>query len=452
MIPLVLKIAQLFGIDRAVAYTLASRGWQIIAGLITIIFIGHYLSPIQQGFYYTFSSILALQVFFELGLTYVILQFASHEKARLEWTLLRTLDGSEPAKERLSQLLHLSLRWYGIAALLMIVFIIPTGFILFGKSPDAAHAGKWQFAWFWLVITTGSALFMSPVFAILEGCGLVADIARLRTTQDITAYLMFWLALFLGAGLLAVPVLQTIRVVISFLWLLRHYRSFIGALTRPKDSTVPLSWWNEIWPMQWRIALSWISGFFIFNLFNPILFAYFGAAEAGKMGMSLSIAGALNLMSMTWVNTKIPMFGQLVALKKFAELDRLFFGMLKFALVVSMAGGSVLMLILSLLRKYHVPLSERVLDPIPFGLLLATAVVNVIVFSEAAYLRAYKEEPFLLNSLVGAIISALVCYVFGRSYGAIGMAYGYFGVTLLVGLTWATWVFRSKRKIWNTCC
>src|SRR5271163_895400 len=80
------KIARLkhfIGLDRAIAWTLAARLWSMAAGIATLLLIAHYLSPAQQGYYYTFASLVALQVFFELGFSYVVLQLASHERAQL---------------------------------------------------------------------------------------------------------------------------------------------------------------------------------------------------------------------------------------------------------------------------------------------------------------------------------------------------------------------------------
>jgi hypothetical protein len=34
-----------------------------------------------------------------------------------------------------------------------------------------------------------------------------------------------------------------------------------------------IDWWKEVWPFQWRIAISYACGFFIFQLFNPVLFS-----------------------------------------------------------------------------------------------------------------------------------------------------------------------------------
>ena len=79
------RILSLTGVNRAVGYSLLARGWQVIAGPISILLVTKFFSLEEQGFYYTFASILALQVFFELGLAFVIMQFSSHEFATLAW-------------------------------------------------------------------------------------------------------------------------------------------------------------------------------------------------------------------------------------------------------------------------------------------------------------------------------------------------------------------------------
>ena len=443
-------IKELTGIDRAVTYTLTLRLFQIIAGLVTIVFIAYYLSPVHQGYFYTFSSILGLQVFFELGLTYVILQFSSHEKAHLEWSPRRTIEGNSAAKARLGSLMRLSIRWYGVAAFLFIIILVPVGLYFFGRNPNADTATNWQIPWILLVLPTAGILLLSPIFAILEGCGMISDVARYRTIQDIIAYIFFWSGLWLGGKLFAIPLLQSTRLIISLLWLFCFYRFFIKKIIRFKIDKIRLDWWSELWPMQWRMALSSMSGYFIFSMFIPILFAYCGAEEAGKMGMSLSVAGALNTLSMVWITTKIPTFGQLIALKKFNELDTIFQRAFKQAFLISVIGGICLLSCQLVLRMYHIPIAFRLLDPFSFGLLLGVSVINVIIFSEATYLRAHKEEPFLLNSVVGAILITLMCFLIGPSYGAIGMAAGYFILTATVSLIWATYIFFSKRNKWHS--
>src|ERR1700735_369594 len=71
------------GLDRAIAFTVMARFWSATAGLMTVLLIARFLTPKEQGYYYTFSSLVALQIVFELGFSFVVLQLASHERAEL---------------------------------------------------------------------------------------------------------------------------------------------------------------------------------------------------------------------------------------------------------------------------------------------------------------------------------------------------------------------------------
>jgi len=69
---------KLIGLDRAILFTIGSRGWQTAAGAITMLLIARNLRPVEQGYYYTFSSLVAIQLIFELGFSFVVLQTAAH--------------------------------------------------------------------------------------------------------------------------------------------------------------------------------------------------------------------------------------------------------------------------------------------------------------------------------------------------------------------------------------
>jgi len=71
------------GLDRSIAFTVAARLCQIAGSAGTVLLIVRFLSPLEQGYYYTLLSLMALQTVFELGFSFVILQLAAHESALL---------------------------------------------------------------------------------------------------------------------------------------------------------------------------------------------------------------------------------------------------------------------------------------------------------------------------------------------------------------------------------
>ena len=73
------NIARRLGVDKSIAYSSGGRIIGGFSGVASAFFITSFLTGVEQGFYYTFGSILALQVFFELGLTGIMTQYVAHE-------------------------------------------------------------------------------------------------------------------------------------------------------------------------------------------------------------------------------------------------------------------------------------------------------------------------------------------------------------------------------------
>lgn len=65
MIDLIKSISKKIGIDAAIAYTILARIIQAGGGVITLLFVARYLTKVEQGYYYTFGSILAIHFFME---------------------------------------------------------------------------------------------------------------------------------------------------------------------------------------------------------------------------------------------------------------------------------------------------------------------------------------------------------------------------------------------------
>lgn len=433
-------------IDRAIGWTAAARIWPILAGPVSVVLIAARLNAGEQGFYYTFASIVSFQVMFELGLGMVVLQFASHEKAFLEWQSDGTVQGSDVEKGRLAALFRKTLQWYAIATALSAATLLTGGTLFLAFKPTPV--GGWLAPWTAVAFLAGATLFLTPFLSVLEGCGLVADVARVRTWQVIASNIAGWIVLIAGGRLWASPAISIASLLVGGAWVLAIHRRFFSDLLHTRGDGI--SWREEVWPFQWRIAVSWISSYFLFHLFIPVLFASRGPAAAGRMGMSLALASAVYAVSNSLMTTKIPRFGELIARRDFAELDARFFPAMGQSFGVMALGATVLFAGTLALRAVGHRWSERLLEPVPFALLLAAMTVNTIFFAEAVYLRAHKSEPLLGVFVASALAVGASTLFLGRAYGATGMMLGYFSATLIVSAGGGTLVFLRKRREWHT--
>lgn len=438
------------GLDRAIVFTVTARFWSAFAGVVTILLIARFLTPSEQGYYYTFSSLVALQIVFELGFSFVVLQLAAHERARLTFLPDGRVEGDLVARSRLASILQKSVRWYGVAALLMGMTVLPAGLYFFATHQHAGPAVSWKLPWCLLVVAAMLTFQVDPVFSFLEGCGSISQVARMRLCQAMLGSLLAWTAMATHHGLFspAMVILGQASVGLGFLLMSNRRRLLRSLLTFPVGEHL-VGWRTEIWPFQWRIAISWLCGYFIFQLFNPVLFAYQGPVAAGRMGMSLSIASSIGGVALAWMSTKASPFGNLVARGDFTQLDKLFFRTLWQSTALLIACGSTFLFVLTVFGRSFPKLAMRMLPPWAFALLLLTGIMNHIVFSEAFYLRAHKREPFLQQTVAVAITLCFSTFLLGKYSGANAVTVGYFLTALLIGFPWGTYVFISKRKEWH---
>jgi O-antigen/teichoic acid export membrane protein len=436
------------GIDQPIAFTILARGWTSFAGLVTVALIARFLTPAEQGYYYTFGSLVALQIIFELGFSLVILQMASHERAHLTINAGGTITGDIVAHSRLASVLQKAVRWYSSAAVLLAAFLLFAGLYFFSSHPSGGAAVHWRFPWMAAAIAAAVTFQLDPILSFMEGCGYIANVARVRFCQAAIGSLLAWTALALHHGLFAPALIIAGNALVSAVWLGSHRRFLLGLL-RHNPNPHRVRWFAEVWSFQWRIAVSWLCGYFIFQLYNPVLFAFHGPAVAGQMGMSLNLANALQAVAISWINTKAAPFGSLIARREFERLDQMFFRSIRQAIGVCTVGALTIWGGVVYLNWIHSPFARRLLAPVAMGVLLIVVLVNVVVFAQATYLRAHKQEKFLLNSVLGAILIALSTWFLGKYYSASGVVIGTLMVALLMGLPLGTYTFVKYRRLWH---
>ncbi|MBV5330027.1 MAG: hypothetical protein JZU65_20770 [Chlorobium sp.] len=443
------------GVDRAIGYGVLTRLWSVLAGPLTIMLIATKFTKVQQGFYYTFASLLALQVFFELGLVTVIAQFASHEFTNLKWGYKGNVEGDSYSCSRLLNLLCKAMIWFGVASLLLVIGLIPAGLIFFHANDNTTPDFAWRIPWMLAVIGTAMNLIVTPFFAVIMGSGDVTTVNHRQMLGGIVGSCISWLAIGLNFGLYAVSAVSAGNILISWSYLVKYKPGLLKlvwnellSITMKKGNN-SISWWGEVWPMQWKIALSWVAGYFIFQLFTPVLFHYHGAVIAGQMGITLSASNALLAICITWMNSRSPEFGKFVAFKKWDELDRLFSRTMIYSVIVAIIGAFICLSCIWYLQEYYT-IGQRFLPASQAAMLLVATVATVIIYGFATYLRAHKQEPLLMVSLIGALLQGFATWFLGKYYTSTDVIIGFMSISVFFSLPAVFFVWRSYKRRWHS--
>lgn len=81
--------------------TIINQLFRVVAGPVLLLILPYYLTSVEQGYWYTFTSIAALSIFADLGFSNIVLQFTAHEFASLKFNKHNIITGN---KERLWKL------------------------------------------------------------------------------------------------------------------------------------------------------------------------------------------------------------------------------------------------------------------------------------------------------------------------------------------------------------
>jgi len=200
--------------------------------------------------------------------------------------------------------------------------------------------------------------------------------------------------------------------------------------------------------------MSWISGYFIFQLFNPVLFATEGPVVAGQMGMTLTALGGISSITIAWINTKVPTFSGLIAQKKYEQLDTLFNSTLIQSFILNILLVATMFGVVFGIRHFNITiggknLGDRFLPYLPMLLMMLPILLNHIITAWATYLRCHKKEPMMLLSIAMGVLCTLSTILLGKYYGVLGMTTGYM-LLCVMSFICTYFIYITNKRKWHT--
>jgi O-antigen/teichoic acid export membrane protein len=441
-----LDLAGRLGIDRGVFYALLARGWRAVAGLISILLIAKYLTPETQGFYYTFQSLIALQVFVELGLVVVVVSVTSHEWAKLQLNEEGVIIGDADALSRLVSFGRKLASWYAVAAVVFVLLVAPCGAFFLAQKGGAEG---WLAPWLLAVLFQGMLLWTTPFQALFEGCNQVVAIQRFQLWQGILANVVLWICLATGAGLWSVAALIGTQTAITAYYLGVLQRSFFLPFWH-SPSGPRIDWKVEVWPMQWRLAMQGVVNYFVYSIYTPVVFYYHGAVEAGRFGMTWQVFTMLQVLGLAWVQTRVPRFGMLIAQRDFAGMDILWRNTAALAIGVFALGMGAFLLFQVVLNYFEIEIGRRLLGTELTVLLLPAGLLATWVQCAASYWRAHKTEPLGFSAAIPGLINGALVWWLGMNYGAGGAIAAYLIMLFLISTPLSLYLMQKVAREFRT--
>jgi O-antigen/teichoic acid export membrane protein len=302
--------------------------------------------------------------------------------------------------------------------------------------------------WSLLVLATSVNLAHSVKLSYLEACGVLRYVAISRLKANIISTVFLLIALGLGAGLWSICVTPLVNAAWFSFWIYNHPSSQPYREERGYPALDSLSikriWAADIFPMQWKISLSWISGYLIFQLYTPVIFRHYGSIEAGRVGYTMTILTAILLVSTTFTNALAPRLAALFSSASFSEYNRIFNRSMRYSSIALFLLLSFSVILASISYAYGLPYSDRLLPPIEIAIFAASVFCTGIISCLSIYLRSQQKEPLLSNSLATAAAMTISVLV-SSNYSITAILLSSL-VIHSVSLAWAMKIFFDNRR------
>lgn len=424
--------------------TFLNQIWRIFSGPLILLSIPFFLTPEVQGFWYTFISLAALSVLADLGFSNIILQFSAHEFAFLRFKANMTLEGDTYHLCKLSDFFRFSTRWLVKVIFLIFPLIIVGGYFFISyRASYAATVSGWIPAWIIYAFASAFVFMNSILLSFFEGLNLVGKVQQLRFQIAVATTITMLLGLILHLELFALALSNIVGSLVGLTLIFKNFKNLIWQLFNIEPHKI-YNWWPEFYPLICRYAISWGSGFLVFQLFTPMTFYFHGPVAAGKIGISIAMWTAGFNIAISWITAITPKMNMLIAEKKWNYLDNIFKNGLIKSIGTMIIGGS-LFFALEYCLYSDLLFFHRILEPKGMGILFIAWLLQVITNAMAIYLRAHKKEPLVHVSCLNAVIVIIGTLICGKFLDEAYLFGGFF-VGSLIQCPLVYLIFCSFRK------
>lgn len=433
MIGLVQRLLRIIGIDKKVGTGLIARAIGMVSAPIGSLLTVWKLSAEQQGLYYLFGSLLALRILFELGVGTSVIQVAAYARLPVDQGGRGPLD---PAFVAIVNRWMLKVScWYGILA-----GFCGCAFMAYQGHGDLGTMAAWG-----VFITIGALQFASEGrWGLAEGAGFVAEANLLRIKNNIIQSLSLWVALLLGAGLFSFCIASIIGYAAQE-YRFRKLHRWMYADPKVQSEDRLQHFRSELVSLIKKASQTYLTGYFVFQIQQPICFCLLGAVESARLGFTQSIGTTFVGLPSIWLAMNFPKLTHHIADREVNQAASLFRTKWSQVCVLAILAGGIswaTTLVLANFPRFH----DRLMDPASTGLLYLAMTIQTIALGLTYWPRAFKIEPFVRIAYIQMILTPLFLWVAMSYMGLRGAAVGNLG-SWVVGVIGIYMIFKSY---WQT--
>jgi hypothetical protein len=399
---LLVNVIEKTGIDSGFFWTIINRFFSLLKGPLSAFIIVFCLSPYEQGIWYTFASLGALTVFAELGFTQIILQFVSQEYAFLSFNN-RIINGEPDKLDKFFSLIRYSVKFYLFIVPLAIFILSIAGIYLLSNEQL-----KIIIAWLIYSVTGGVTLIISLFQSIYTGLNEVAKVQKTILVNSIFSFIITNGLLLIGVGIFSLSFGWIASNIISLILLYLLCPCFWKQIFFYKINNYYF-WKSEIIPLQWKYAIGFVSAYFVYQLYVPIVYKTDGNILSGQLGLTLVLIGIMRSVSDTFFSANYPKLNILVARKDEKNMYHKFVHIALCAFIINILAGLSIILFTKVIHNF--PIGTRFLNlNLTICLVLFNIPINIIGIL-GLYTQLHKDASLYPLGILAGVIGIVAMFI-----------------------------------------
>ena len=393
-------------LDKKISIIILKKLTQAILGILFIFLVINFFKIEEQALYYSMSSILSAYVLFDLGFFSFLVQKSSMcvgiKNKDLYWSFFLW-----------------NIKYYFLVFLL-ILFLIPVGFLFFGSE----FYQNFFYEWIFIVLIIGLGYAFQAFTNIIEAERFILSYA-MRIYSNILAAISSIIFFLNGLGFLSLASLSIGYILVGIVFLKKNIKKIITA--EPQK----INWKQNIWEYQKKIALYFIGFYLFINL--PIILSnnLFSKENVAGIGLTVIIANVLIYLATSPIISIIPLFTKKINLNQIQLGKNIFFQKFKVSIVLILIVLFVYLLFIFLIKDFN--FSNRFLNLTnSLLILLYISIVHLNnIFTQ--YFRAFKKELAYIEIFLLSIMLIPTTYFFKSflSFELLNLLFLFFSITLI---------------------
>ncbi len=254
-----------------------------------------------------------------------------------------------------------------------------------------------------------------------------------------------WLSLVLGGKLWTLAISSGIQLFWAILFLFMKPPALIAQASRIKSMTLAIHP-AELGFNQRRMAIYSFTFFLATQLYVILIMAFHGEVEAGRIGMTVMVVSAIQIVAMAWLQTKYPLISTHHGAGEHTQASALWQKAVLISSLILVVLLFDLQIVLYLIARYLPGKELGFVTPLELALYSAGCIANHFVAAQTTYVMARRSNPLTIPATAGFLLTT--CAVVAGAYfqGNFGMLAGYAGAMCIFTLPIHTLAFLRVRK------